>query len=221
MSTTTSSLLKSKPPRETSRDRRAKETRVALIRAAVELVHELGWKKTTASLIAERAGVAKGTFFLHFPTKESIVVAVVTKQIDAAHAARDAAMKRGDGPLERLREGLMILGELAAANLSLSRAVLVAGLESADVGSATDAVFYSYYVKMIEDASEAHATRQVDMDGETLAGLLMAGFLGATLHCTSTPRAKPLLSVLAPIIDATLANARSRSPDGRRGGGKS
>jgi AcrR family transcriptional regulator len=200
-------------PTPSLRDQRAIETRGRLVRAAIELVLVHGWRKTTVEQIAARAGVAKGTFFVHFPTKEAIVLALMQKQVAAAITARDEALGSGQSALARLRAATMTLGELAAANIELSRAVLIASLESRDVGQAGDEVFSHVYAKMIEDATEAR--RQglvVDVDPETLAGQLMASYLGAALHCTSNPRAKPLPELLGPLVDATLAAASATSP---------
>lgn len=192
--------------RSSRRDDQTRETKRRLVASTIELVTEVGWRRTTVEQIAERAGVAKGTFFVHFKTKEAIVVALVHLQIGAANAARDAVLARGGSAMERLEAATMTLGTQAAANIELSRAVLVASLESREVGSANDAVFGRLFARMVEDAREAIADGVVSgPDAETVASLLMACYLGAALHCTSSPHAKPLAEVLRPLVDATLA----------------
>jgi len=54
---------------------KAERTRDALFRAALELFDERGYDATTAAAIAERAGVTEMTFFRHFPSKDSVLVA--------------------------------------------------------------------------------------------------------------------------------------------------
>ncbi len=192
--------------RTNRRDDQRRETKRRLVAAAIELVAEVGWKRTTVEQIAERAGVAKGTFFVHFKTKEAIVVTLVQLQIGAASAARDAVAARGGSVRERLSEATVMLGKQAAASVELSRAVLIASLESREVGSATDAVFGRLFARMTEDAREGIASGELHgADPETVASLLMASYLGATLHCASSPHAKPLVEVLRPLVDATLA----------------
>lgn len=194
------------PARSNRRDDQRRETKLRLVTAAIALVGEVGWKRTTVEQIAERAGVAKGTFFVHFKTKEAIVVTLVQLQIGAATAARDAVAARGGSVIERLDAATMTLGVQAAANTELSRAVLIASLESREVGSATDAVFGRLFARMTEDAREGIASGELrGADAETVASLLMASYLGATLHCASSPHAKPLAEVLRPLVDATLA----------------
>jgi AcrR family transcriptional regulator len=54
---------------------KAERTRAALLRAALELFDERGYDCTTAAAIAERAGVTEMTFFRHFPSKDSVLIA--------------------------------------------------------------------------------------------------------------------------------------------------
>lgn len=54
---------------------KAERTRAALLRAALELFDERGYDSTTAAAIAERAGVTEMTFFRHFPSKDSVLIA--------------------------------------------------------------------------------------------------------------------------------------------------
>jgi AcrR family transcriptional regulator len=46
--------------------------------------------------VARRAGVGHGTVFRRFPTKEALVVAVVTRRIEELTAAAEAALERDD-----------------------------------------------------------------------------------------------------------------------------
>ncbi|HSO33608.1 MAG TPA: TetR/AcrR family transcriptional regulator [Labilithrix sp.] len=202
-------------PRPSRRDDQARETKRRLIGATVGLLAEVGWRRTTIEQIAERAGVAKGTFFVHFKTKEAIVLTLVEAQIGAASAARDVALANGGTAVDGLRAATMALGKHAAASIELSRAVLIASLESREVGSATDAAFTQLHTRMIEDASEALDQGLLEgPDAETVASLLMASYLGAALHCASAPRAKPLAEVLTPLVDAALVALTPSRPRG-------
>jgi AcrR family transcriptional regulator len=203
------------PSRPSRREDQSRATRQRLLGAAIALVTEVGWRRTTVEQIAERAGVAKGTFFVHFRTKEAIAITLVEAQIAAAMAAREAVRAAGGSPVERLRAATMRLGDQAAANLELSRAVLIAGLESRAIGDATDAIFNQLYTRMIDDACEALERGLLEgPDADTIVGLVMACYLGATLHCTSSPRARPLAQVLAPLVDATLGALGPRRRSG-------
>ncbi|GAB2489074.1 TetR/AcrR family transcriptional regulator [Luteococcus sediminum] len=58
------------------RERKKRETRRALHRAATELVLEHGLAAVTTDAIARRAGVSPRTFFNYFPTKEAALAGV-------------------------------------------------------------------------------------------------------------------------------------------------
>lgn len=57
------------------RERRAQETRSAIIAAARELFDAHGYADTTVEAIASAADVAPRTFFRYFPSKESLIFA--------------------------------------------------------------------------------------------------------------------------------------------------
>jgi AcrR family transcriptional regulator len=60
------------PPAKSNRAERAAERRQAIIEAAMDEFTERGFAATRLDDIAKRAGVAKGTIYLHFKDKESM-----------------------------------------------------------------------------------------------------------------------------------------------------
>jgi len=68
--------LERQRPRRTHAERTA-ETRGAIMHAVVESIAEVGFKRTTASEIARRAGVTWGAVQHHFGGKDGILVAVL------------------------------------------------------------------------------------------------------------------------------------------------
>ncbi|HYF95896.1 MAG TPA: TetR/AcrR family transcriptional regulator [Symbiobacteriaceae bacterium] len=56
-------------------------TRSALMDAALALIARQGYEETTVAQIAREAGVAKGTFFNYFQTKEDVLIQVVKDQL--------------------------------------------------------------------------------------------------------------------------------------------
>jgi len=64
----------SRSPSEPAHGRRsARQTRDRLARAALELFTTRGFHATTTPLIAARAGVAEGTIYRHFPSKDDLL----------------------------------------------------------------------------------------------------------------------------------------------------
>jgi len=60
------------------RDKQKDMVRTALIQAGMELFESQGFAKTTVDQITSAAGVAKGTFYNYFETKEDLLVAGMT-----------------------------------------------------------------------------------------------------------------------------------------------
>jgi AcrR family transcriptional regulator len=184
---------------------RADDTRLRLFTAGAELFATHGYHATSVEQIARRAGVAKGTFFLHFPTKDALVTELVRLQVRFVARERERLVVEGAGPSVRLRATVMALGRLADRNIA--RAVLTAGLDKGDVGSAIDRLYQDVLELMIEDARAAVRARELSRstDPEMFALVLMDSFLGATVSFATNPRGRSLIEMLEALVDTNLA----------------
>lgn len=80
------------------------ETRVNLLRAGVRAIHERGFHATGINDIVNDAGVPKGSFYNHFPSKEAFAAEVVDAYFDANVDGLRAILTDPDTPpLDRLR----------------------------------------------------------------------------------------------------------------------
>lgn len=59
------------------------EKRMEILKAAVDLISERGFERTTVDEIAARANVGKGTIYLYFENKEKIFIAILENGIEA------------------------------------------------------------------------------------------------------------------------------------------
>ena len=85
------------------RERKKRETKEALTRAAFELFCKRGYDETTLAEIAEAAGVSTRTIFAYFPGKEDILFSTLEtmrRALEAALATRPA----GTDALTALRD---------------------------------------------------------------------------------------------------------------------
>jgi AcrR family transcriptional regulator len=64
------------------RSRRAQQTRLKLLDASAELLAERGYSRLSTAAVAERAGVAHGTLFKHFPTKSALMAATTERVLE-------------------------------------------------------------------------------------------------------------------------------------------
>jgi AcrR family transcriptional regulator len=197
----------------TARRLQADDTRRRLFGAAIGMFSSHGYHATTVDAIAKRAGVAKGTFFVHFATKDAVIVELVRNQTEAARAARVRALPRGS--IAALRATVLALGEQAGQSRELSRAVLSATLDNPAVAGDADALFGAVLADMIEDARLA--TLRSGVDPDQLARGLMAVYLGAALHFTSSRTGEGMAELLEPLVAALLGDVGESSWAGHTG----
>ena len=91
--------------------------------AASRVFAERGVAGTAVSDIVRSAGIAQGTFYLYFDSKDDVVLAVAERFVAGIGIALEAAIVGPECPApERLRSLVVALGELARdpANLSIA-----------------------------------------------------------------------------------------------------
>jgi AcrR family transcriptional regulator len=215
-------------PAPGSRQQRAQETRDRLFLAACELFVANGYAGTTVDSIAARAGVAKGTFFVHFKTKDAVATQLIANQTNAARRAREKSLAAGGSPIDAMVATVLTLGKQAGASKMLSRAVLAATLESGEVAGDSTKLFEAIHALLLADAQAAKRAGLLARraDPEQIAWSLLASYLGAALSFASNPRALPLVDGLAPLVRATLdavgrapSRIQKKAPQGARSAG--
>src|SRR5687768_2873649 len=92
----------STPSRVQETKTRVHPTRERLIRAGRALLEEGGYAAATVVAIAERAGVATGALYRHFPSKAELFVEVFRAEGDAALAMMEEAGARPGSFVDRL-----------------------------------------------------------------------------------------------------------------------
>lgn len=92
--TTAGNLTKSGSAAGGVREARRLETRSRLFEAAVSEIRQRGLAGADVSAIASAAGVARGTFYFHFPTKEHVLIEV--ERNEETRIIRDLGDADGD-----------------------------------------------------------------------------------------------------------------------------
>ena len=105
--------------RREPRQDRAKLTAAAILKAATEVIDDVGWARASTNRIAERAGVSIGSLYQYFADKE----AILAKLIEQHHEAVDevllaAAARQYNDPPEAIGEAIR---ELFQALIGLHR----------------------------------------------------------------------------------------------------
>jgi AcrR family transcriptional regulator len=107
--------------------RRVLDTATRLFYA--EGIHTVGIDR----IIAE-AGVAKATFYHHFPAKEALVCAYLVEQSDMQRTAAQGLTASGRAPLEKISTVFEVIGDLGCGPGFRGCAFLNAAAEYADPG---------------------------------------------------------------------------------------
>jgi AcrR family transcriptional regulator len=107
----------------------------AIIEAALALAAESGLRAVQIVPVAERAGVAAGTVYRYFPSKEDLVAAVTGHIADREVAAVRAAAAAAPGELSALAAALMAFGAGTLRMRRLAFAMLTQPADGAEAGS--------------------------------------------------------------------------------------
>jgi AcrR family transcriptional regulator len=102
-------------------------TRQRLLAAARELIEDGGYASASVAAIAERAGVASGTLYRHFTSKEDLFVDVfrsVCSHEERAMVAAAESLPAGAAAVERLEAVLTTFARRALQNRRLAWALL-------------------------------------------------------------------------------------------------
>lgn len=99
-------------------------TRQRIVEAAVALHGSVGPASTTISMVADRAGVQRHTFYAHFPDERSLLLAC-SGLVEERDPLPDAAAWRAiAGKRERLRAGLTAIYGWYARNADVAGCVM-------------------------------------------------------------------------------------------------
>ncbi len=100
------------------------ETRRRIVEAAVELHTKVGPAATTISMLAERAGVQRHTFYAHFPDERSLFMACSQLSLDRDPLPNAQPWRQIKNRAQRLRTGLTAIYRWYERNAQLTACVL-------------------------------------------------------------------------------------------------
>src|SRR5579859_2936806 len=78
------------------KEKQRQEREALILQLAEEVLMEKGYYETSIDEIAARVGIAKGTVYLHFPSKEDLTVAIMIREIKQLIAEIEAIASTED-----------------------------------------------------------------------------------------------------------------------------
>ena len=157
-------------------------TRERLLQAAQELIEEGGYAGAPVAAIAERAGVAAGTLYRHFDSKQELFVevfrAVCAREERAMRAA--AAEMATESAVERLEVVLATFAERALRNPRLAWALLAEPVDP--LVDAERLAYRERYAAVVAETLEAAiAAGEVPAQSVELTAAALVGGCGEAL----------------------------------------
>ena len=121
--------------------------------------------------IARRAGVGTGTVSRHFPTKESLYMAIVRDRIESV-IQRGRALAATEDPGPAFFDFFSMIVTEFAANLGLADALAGAGFDMATVASGAEHDVMGALSELLARAQKAGAVRK-DIEAEDVKALMV------------------------------------------------
>jgi len=200
-------------------DSRARR-RLHVLRVATEMFARQGYRKTSMDEVAQRAGVAKGTLYTYFATKNELLVAAIALE-KREHLAEAMALLDPERPAaERLRGWLMVV-LLMPARMPLTAALMRGDQEMAavlaelppELGARVDEDRTALLGGLIDQAARPHAWTQGELRDRAavLAGLSYLSTHLEAEHVRGGVSMERFAEILADTLVAGLCNPRGAS----------
>ena len=113
-------ILSKKIPRIAYRSKRARR-RKEIIRIAAQLFSEKSYHDVTIDEIAAKVGVAKGTIYLYFKSKERLYLEILENGFEAIESLIEKEIAKSDPAPEKLKKVLMLIFGFYRQNLDVLR----------------------------------------------------------------------------------------------------
>ena len=92
--------------------KKPEERRAEIIAAARELFHTQGYEKTTIRHVMEKLGIAKGTIYHYFRSKEELLEAVVSETVDEIAVKLAQFVESAEGNALQKMEQIIAIGNV-------------------------------------------------------------------------------------------------------------
>ena len=149
-------------------------TRDGLVVAAIELMAEGGESAVTLVAVAQRAGVARGTVYHHFESRDEL--------ISQMHASLERHLLRLSDGTRRFENPFGLIPKLAAEDESYIRSRIFRILEQGPLSDSRTASLITWY-----KSKEARRMFRVDADPELLAFMTSAMDLAGLMAISRGP----------------------------------
>lgn len=179
---TAMSVRNNKGPNETS-------TKDQLINAAVRMFHQKGFQKTRISDIVSEAGVAQGTFYLYFKSKEEIFRHITIAQTNRfVKIFEETELLFGGKDIKEVWQNInRFLNKLLTTykeDIKISELLFREGFGHGGLFRENQETFYKSFIKLLQEhmKREIPSNKFLFADSETIAMFLLGAFLHSATY---------------------------------------
>lgn len=194
---------------------RSIQTRDTILSASIKLFSQQGFERTSVEQICQEAGVSKGAFFHHFPTKQAVFMDILNTWL----AGLDTQMKQTIETSRDVPQGLVEMATLTKDVFTAANGQLAMFLEFWDqschdpeVWKATVAPYRRYtelFAGFLKKGMEEGSIRTVD--AEVAARTIVALAVGLLLQGLMDPQAAQWDSVAVKSMKILIEGLKRRS----------
>lgn len=193
--------------RQTLRERQGEETRLLLIAVARQLFADQGFAATSIEDIIDRAGVARGALYHHFPGKEALFRAVYEAVQEDTAARVVTAASSASEPWESVRAGLTAFVG-ACLEPEFRRIVVLDSVSVLQAGAWEGGVEH-IELPMLRAVLTPLVDRHLpDLTPDALAHVAMGGLYGAALYIARSSKPKAAQREVEAVLDTIILGLR-------------
>jgi TetR/AcrR family transcriptional regulator, transcriptional repressor for nem operon len=173
-------------------------TREKILQAAIGLMWQHGYHKTSPAQVMEASGVGQGSFYHHFPDKRSLGLAVVEQIVQQTNESLNEIFQPGIPPLESVRSWIRTATHRyrppCDRGCPLGRLGIEMANEDISFRETISSGFAAIRGRLAGAVREAEAAGQLDaaVDPDAVADILLSGVEGAILISQCDGEAGPM-----------------------------
>ena len=197
---------------DTPADPRVARTRAAVLNAGIDLLAERGYPGFTIDAIVARTGIAKTTIYRHWPSRDSLLTAVIS-HLDGGGALPDTGSVRRD--LTIFLTGRVQMAHTRQWQRCMPALVEAAALDPglARIISTLTASYLSQLQALLRRGRDRGEIRH-DISLELAASALMGTFAFRRLLLHKNPTTTQVTAVLDMLLDGISPPVRQPPPAG-------
>ncbi len=192
------------------------ERKERLYEAALTLFRAQGYEATTVEQITRQAGLAKGTFFNYFPTKDAVLRYLGRRETGRLGTATIASGDGQHSTVSGLKRLLSALGESLEKDHDLIRLIFQQGISVSNL-MAGDAGGFSIQptAALLIRQAQRRGEIKPELNPDMLAATLDALYLQQLARWAAEAQAYPLAERLTGIVDLLMIGMRANRDAGK------